>query len=318
MKILIVCSGNSGGVSPFIQEQADSLKDLGVDIDYFLIQGKGIFGYLKNYFKYRAKINQFKPDIVHAHYGLSGMFAVLQRKVPVITTYHGNDINPINKLGHSKVKRINLFSYFALQLSAHNIFVSEELYLNSKFKGQSSIISCGVNLDVFHITPINEARKLLNMKEGEKYVLFSSGFDNPVKNYALAKKAVDLIDDVVLVEMKGYKKDQVALLYSACDVLLVTSNNESGPLVVKEAMACGCPIVSTHVGDVEWVIGTTAGCFLTSFDPNDIATKIKLALNYSEVRSDNRARLVELGLDIQTVAKKVLGVYKMILELNRK
>ena len=56
---------NPSFLIPFIIEQVDSLKELGVDIDYFLIQGKGIFGYLKNYFKYRAKINHFRPDIVH-------------------------------------------------------------------------------------------------------------------------------------------------------------------------------------------------------------------------------------------------------------
>lgn len=312
MRVLIVCSGNAGYISPFIREQADSLKELGVDIDYFLIQGKGIFGYLKNYFKYRAKINKFNPDLVHAHYGLSGMFAVLQRKVPVITTYHGNDINPINKLGHSKVKRINLFSFFALKLSAHNIFVSEELFQNSKFKGRVNIISCGVNLDVFLMMPKNEARKLLNFKDDIKYILFSSRFDNPVKNYALAKKAIDLVGDVFLVEMKGYKKDQVALLYSACDVLLVTSNNESGPLVVKEAMACNCPIVSTDVGDVKWVIGSTEGCYITSFDPNDVAEKIKKALDFGK-KTNGRERIITLGLDSKTVEKKIIDVYNIVL-----
>jgi len=316
MRVLIVCSGNAGYVSPFIIEQADSLKELGVDIDYFLIQGKGIFGYLKNYFKYRAKINHFRPDIVHAHYGLSGMFAVLQRKVPVITTYHGNDINPLSKVGHSKVKRINLYSFLALKLSAHNIFVSEELYQSSKFKGDVSIIPCGVNLDIFHLTPKSEARERLNLLLDKKYVLFSSRFDIPVKNYALAKMAIDLVADAVLIEMKGFNREQVALLYSACDVLLVTSINESGPLVVKEAIACGCPIVSTDIGDVKWVIGDTDGCYITSFDPKDIAIKIQSALAFSKERSDNGKRIIDLGLDIHTVANKVLAVYKMVLGLN--
>ena len=50
MKVLIVASGNSAVISPFVKEQGDSLKELGLDIDYFLIKGKGITGYLKNYF----------------------------------------------------------------------------------------------------------------------------------------------------------------------------------------------------------------------------------------------------------------------------
>ena len=51
MKVLIVASGNSATISPFVKEQGDSLKEIGLDIDYFLIKGKGITGYLKNYFK---------------------------------------------------------------------------------------------------------------------------------------------------------------------------------------------------------------------------------------------------------------------------
>ena len=50
MKVLIVASGNSAAISPFVKEQGDSLKEIGLDIDYFLIKGKGITGYLKNYF----------------------------------------------------------------------------------------------------------------------------------------------------------------------------------------------------------------------------------------------------------------------------
>ena len=49
MRILICASGNAPQISPFVKEQGDSLKKLGIHIDYFLIKGKGIIGYLKNY-----------------------------------------------------------------------------------------------------------------------------------------------------------------------------------------------------------------------------------------------------------------------------
>ena len=50
MRVLIVASGNSNDISPFVKEQGNSLKDIGLDIDYFLIKGKGVYGYVKNYF----------------------------------------------------------------------------------------------------------------------------------------------------------------------------------------------------------------------------------------------------------------------------
>ena len=46
MKVLIVASGNSAIISPFVKAQWDSLEEIGLDIDYFLIKGKGITGYL--------------------------------------------------------------------------------------------------------------------------------------------------------------------------------------------------------------------------------------------------------------------------------
>ncbi len=71
MKILITCSGNIGHITSFVKEQADSLSELGVIIDYYLIKGKGVHGYIKNYPTLVKKINSFKPDLIHAHYGLS-------------------------------------------------------------------------------------------------------------------------------------------------------------------------------------------------------------------------------------------------------
>ena len=93
MRILIVASGNSAKMSPFVKEQAESLIKKGVSVDFFLIKGKGIFGYLQNYFLLNKKIKSEKFDLIHAHYGLSGLLATMQKNVPVIVTFHGSDVN---------------------------------------------------------------------------------------------------------------------------------------------------------------------------------------------------------------------------------
>jgi teichuronic acid biosynthesis glycosyltransferase TuaC len=89
MKVLIVASYNYGKYSPFVSEQAG----LNIQIDYFPVKGKGVFGYLKNRKGLLFKIEEYHPDIIHAHYGLSGLLANLQREVPVVTTFHGSDIH---------------------------------------------------------------------------------------------------------------------------------------------------------------------------------------------------------------------------------
>ncbi len=50
MKTLIVCSQSTGKLSPFVLEQAESLKAQGVEADYFTVRQKGLSGYLKSRF----------------------------------------------------------------------------------------------------------------------------------------------------------------------------------------------------------------------------------------------------------------------------
>ena len=72
MRVLIVASYNKGFFAPFIVDQVESLQKIGVEVDYFGIVGKGFKGYLSSFSLLKAKISAFNPDIIHAHYGLSG------------------------------------------------------------------------------------------------------------------------------------------------------------------------------------------------------------------------------------------------------
>jgi hypothetical protein len=42
-------------------------------------------------------ILSFQPDLIHAHFGLSGLFANLQFLKPVVTTFHGSDVQTTKK-----------------------------------------------------------------------------------------------------------------------------------------------------------------------------------------------------------------------------
>lgn len=303
MKVLIVASYNKNRYAPFVVEQAHALQQQGIIVDYFGVVGKGIKGYLKSLSSLRKKIKEFQPDVIHAHYGLSGLLANLQRKVPVVTTYHGSDIN---------VAAVRRFSKMAIRLSAWNVFVSQRNVELARIHKKFSLLPCGVDVDNFSLQNKLDARDALQWDADGKYVLFAGAFDNAVKNAPLAQATVQLLPSVRLIELKGYSRQEVATLFYAADALLLTSFTEGSPQVVKEAMACNCPVVTVDVGDVKERLEKVVPSAVVERNPQSIAKALHVILEYGE-RSNGREELLRQGLDNRKVAEKLIQIYNNIL-----
>jgi glycosyltransferase involved in cell wall biosynthesis len=307
MRVLIVASYNKNRFAPFIVEQAEALNRHGCEIEYLGLQGKGIKGYLKNLPVLRRSIRAFHPDVIHAHYGLSGLLANLQRRVPVVTTYHGSDINDKKALRFSKI---------AMRLSAWNIFVSRKTLDIAQPKKHFSLLPCGIDLCDVQMTEKSEARLKMKLDEKKKYVLFAGAFDNAVKNAPLAKETVALMqkDNVELLELKGYSREEVTLLMCAADAFLMTSFTEGSPQVIKEAMACGCPIVSVDVGDVQERKEGVEGCYAaTTREPQELAVLLQKAFDF-QGKTKGRQKIIADGLDNSQVADKLMSLYNIVVK----
>ncbi len=305
MRVLVVASFNKGRFAPFVVEQSEALKNAGCEVSFFGLQGKGFRGYLKNLSALKMKIKEIKPDVIHAHYGLSGLLANLQRRVPVVTTYHGSDIND---------KKVLPFSKSAMCLSSWNVFVSRKTLEIAKPKRKYSLIPCGIDLTDVQLTGRQEARRQMHLDADKKYILFAGAFDNAVKNATLAKESVAFLDNqkVELLELKGYSREQVTLLMCAADAFLMTSLNEGSPQVIKEALACGCPIVSVDVGDVKERIEGVEGCFVAATrEVSELAALLQKALAF-EGKTKGRSKVVDDGLDNRQVAAKLIEIYNTI------
>ena len=303
MNVLIVASGNSNDISPFIKEQVDSLINLDVKIQYFLIKGNGSIGYLQNIVKLRNVIKKNTFDLIHAHYGLSGLLATFQRLVPVIITFHGSDIN---------LNKNYILSFLASRLSAKNVFVHPDQPEKLKIKvKKQTIIPCGIDLNIFYPRNKKIAKQKIGWHEEEIYILFSSAFDNPIKNIQLARKSIENIKNVNLIELKNFTKNELSNLMNASDLLLITSFSETGPLVAKEALACNCPVVSTDVGDVKKMISLSNNSYITTFNPNKInKTIIKVLKQKDQVKPKlkdfNKYSLTHTAIEIKKVYEKCI------------
>lgn len=307
MTVLMVASYNKGRFAPFIVEQAEALKRAGCDVDWFGLQGKDVKGYIKNLPALKQKIKECQPDIIHAQYSLSGITAVLQNKVPAVTTYHGSDIND---------RKVLRFSKLAMRLSAWSIFVSKKTLGIARPKRKYTLLPCEIDLTELQLTDKQEARRRMHLEAEKKYILFAGAFDNKVKNVPLAKAAVAQLDypNVELLELKGYSREEVTLLMCAADAFLMTSHSEGSPQVIKEAMACGCPIVSVDVGDVRERTEGVEGCYVANTrNPEDLAHLLKKALTFGN-KTNGREKIIADGLDNKFVAARLMDIYKKIAE----
>src|SRR4051812_37070794 len=106
MRVLFVCSGNNKDfdIIPFIKDQGESLKNEGVEVDYYPIVGKGLMGYVKAGFKLRKFVQKKQYDLIHAHFTYCGWSALIGagRKIPVVLSLMGTDANGEYK-GKNKV-----------------------------------------------------------------------------------------------------------------------------------------------------------------------------------------------------------------------
>ena len=314
MKILIVASDKQGKFAPFIEEQMTALQACGVEIIRYGVTGKGITGYLRELPALRRMIRAERPDIIHAHFGLCGLLAtlaVIGLRTPVVVTYHGCDIN---------AKKNRPFSKVAMCLSAWNIFVSHCQMLNAFGTDERasenhkwSIIPCGIDTQLFDDEHVCTEWYDCTFPT-KNYVLFAGSFDNFVKGPELAKQAVEIYNAshsellIELLELRGYTREEVVTLMHKCSALLLTSIREGSPQVVKEAMACGCPIVSVDVGDVaERLSGMEGGYVVPTRDPKELALALESAIAFG--RTKGREKLLEDGLDNTQIAETLISIY---------
>lgn len=305
MKVLFVSSGRKGFVSPLIKNQGDSLAKLGIDIDYIIIQS-GFFGYIKGIKQVRSKYLSGKYDIIHAHYLFCGIIAGLAGKFPLVVSLLGSDAFK-SKLWLFFIRIFNKYRWDATIVKTQEM--KNVLKLNNLI-----ILPNGVDTEKFK--PINRkiARKKLNIDNNKKIAVFISDPNRREKNYCFAVKVIEAYnnkyDKLELLVVNNIDSNDVPLYINAANLLVLTSDREGSVNVIKEAMSCNLPFVSTNVGDVLINANGVKGCFISDKNISTFVLNIKKALE-SDL-SEGRSRIFELGLDADMVAKKIIKLYEQI------
>lgn len=294
--------------APFLTQQIEALSERGVRSTVVSVPGDptGTDGRSPtDYLRFlRTVRREAGPtyDLIHAHYGLLAPIALAQRQLPVVLSLWGSDVHgsvaPISQLGARFCDEVIVMS--DAMAEAMNV--------------ECHVIPDGIDLDLFAPGDRAAAREAVGWSADGYDVLFPYSPDRTVKNYPRAERLVDAVDDaferpVRLRTVSGVAHETVPTYMNAADALLLPSRSEGSPNVVKEAMACGLPVVATPVGDVP--------ARLADVEPSVVAeTDAELRRGLAAVlrsgrRSNGRDAVANLGLQHTTDA--IYGVYRRAL-----
>ncbi len=314
MKILIVTNIYPTKEHPyhgiFVHEQMEAIKRLHSDVHYdvYYINGfKGKIQYLKSLLEVTKIINKGNYHLVHIHYGLAGMFlfSPFVKHLPIITTFHGSDIQP--KGGNGK---LSVFvSQFVAKHSNAAIILNNNMDVMVKpYCSNTHMIPCAVDLNIFRPMDKTEFHDKVQ-------IVFPSNRERQVKNYPLFCETLNIIKKKYNIvaeehELKNMSRQQIAQLYSNVDLLLMTSRSEGSPQAVKEAMCCNLPCVSTPVGDVNILLEGVKDCFVSKeHDAEELARLVVESLSHRKSGVLGRDKALQLQLDEISVANKVYELY---------
>jgi len=293
----------------FVYNQVRALRALGVDIDVLFVNGRASkANYLLGYLRFWRQLNYVCYDLIHAHYVFSGMIARAQARLPIVQSFHAPGQMHTYQ-GWLCKRLVPLVDEVIVTSAQHKALLGYE---------GAHIIPCGVDLALFAPRPRDEARAELGWDPARKIVAWV-GDPRREKRVDLAYATYELLrqrrDDTDLCVVSKAPHGTIPTYMNAADVLLLTSDHEGSPVVIKEAMACNLPIVSTAVGDVAEVIKGVEGCFLAEHTAEDLAAKVEMALAFGR---RTRGREAITHLQTEGEARAILALYEGVLARRRR
>ncbi len=321
MKVLVMTAMYPTPANPafgsFVKTQAESLTHAGIDVEVLVLSGRfRKLNYPKGVFQLRGRLAGGSIDLVHAHYSYVGLIARTQWKVPVVVTFHGDDLLGTVMEGGEKTRSSSLIVAAGKRLARHvDAAIVQTSEMASKLDASNVfVIPHEVDFEVFKPTERESARATLGLAAGKQYLLFAANPQVPVKRFPLAKSAADYLrkrdPSIELLVVSKETQERLALYMSACDALVFPSYQEGSPNVIKQAMACNLPIVATDVGDVRQIIGKAKGCHVLKPSVMEFVARISEILAHRK-RTDGREHVRHL--DSAAVSEKVIAVYEQVL-----
>src|SRR5438477_8830621 len=293
MRVLVATSIYPTSENPsrgtFVRTQVEYLKRAGVEVELFHLKGPSRkLMYPKAVLELRQRLRASPIDLIHAHYSYVGIIARTQWKVPVVVSYCGDDLlGTVNVRGKQTLfSRLAVFGGRLLSHVADGVIVKSRGMASRLKRKDVYVIPHEVDFELFRPMDREQARIALGLDLRKKYLLFAASPDIPVKRFPLAKEVADRLrrqnPEIELLVVHKEPQDRLPFFMNACDALVFTSYQEGSPNVVKQAMACNLPIVSTDVGDVREIMGRTDRCYVCEPDAREFTGRLADVLRHRQ------------------------------------
>ena len=288
----------------FVMQQVEQLRTLGHDVETIDFPGhRSKLEYAKAAFVVAHQTRRKRYDVVHAHYGVTGLCTLMRNATPMVISLHGSDalvgwIEP-------------LISRVVCALADATIVVSKAIA--QRIPG--TVIPCGVDLALFQPKPRTAARQRLGLLPACKYILFPFDPARRVKRFDIASGTIKELAarNVELLTVSKVHYTEMPWYYSAADAMIFCSDSEGSPTSVKEALACNLPVVSTDVGDVREIVRGIAGTEIVEQSPVSLAAGLRRVLNRPpDFVFDGRTAMERYSQ--QKAVEAIVAVYRRVIE----
>jgi glycosyltransferase involved in cell wall biosynthesis len=338
LKVLLVTpmwpSQQKLGYGTFVEQLAKELQKRGVSVTVIGITNpeRSPMALLTKYAKLATELIAAKDnyDVVHAHYifpaGLLAAAYARWRGLPLVLNIAGGDVYEWQRVPFGKlVYRSILASTTKLIFVSQHSLEKAAGFFGNAIRSKSLIIPYGVRTDLFRVIPRDEARRRLFMQT-DNVIVLALGSLIWRKGLDVLLRAVSLLDEParLLVVFVGdgperprlhalaaelgiaervlfagwVKPESIPVWYAACDIFVSPSRGESYGIALREAMACGKPIVASRIKAYSIAFDEgVEGLFFERDNHKELASKLKTLIRDNELRermaasATKRARL---------------------------
>jgi len=300
------------------ENEADYLDTVARDIKATRIAGLGrsvsLIADLKAFFGLVALIRKFKPDVIHTHTAKAGVLGraaslLAGRGVVRVHTFHGHLLHGYFSKTMTQVV-ILIEKFFAARtkvLIAIGSKVKDELLATGigkaakyrvffpglpspKALSQSDAQNfLGVSTQTLYITfvgrltQIKRPDRLLDVANECKQRGLGLRFLVAGEGELFESSKARAEGEQLNITFLGWRSD-IAQIFAASDIAILTSDNEGIPLTLIQAAQAGLPIVATDVGSISDIVISESTGYLTSKSASDMADAIEKLARDAQLR----------------------------------